>query len=94
MFEEFLIYNVDKARFTHLVQNIQSFFTIQITSGMFNPKVIEDAVRFLDIFNEANNKKDMKHRLNYKEFYNDAINKEVNLKDHFIMWINEREKCR
>lgn len=51
-------------------------------------------MRVIDVFNEANNKKPIKERIDYKEFYNDAINKEVNLRDHFESWIIEREKCR
>ena len=56
-------------------------------SGMFTGRDIETAVRVLDVFNEANNLKPFKERVDYKEFYNDAINKEVNLKDHYIMWV-------
>jgi len=52
------------------------------------------AVRVLDVFNDANNLKPIKERLHYKEFYNDAINKDVNLKDHFDTWVIERERCR
>lgn len=73
---------------------MQSNMTISITSGLFKASVIEIAVRVLDIFNEANNRKPLKERIPYKEFYNDAINKEVNLKDHLLTWIGEREKCR
>ena len=76
------------------MQNIQSYFTISITSNTFSPKVIEDSIRLLDIFNDANNQRNLKNRINYKEFYNDAVNKEVNLRDHFIMWIKEREHAR
>jgi hypothetical protein len=46
----------------------------------------------LDIFNEANDSRDMKHKIDYREFYNDAINKEVNLNDHLQVWKSEREK--
>lgn len=63
-------------------------------SGVFSGKDIETAVRVLDIFNEANNLKPFLDRVDYKEFYNDAINKEVNLKDHYIMWVSERDRCR
>lgn len=63
-------------------------------SGMFSGKDIEVAVRVSDVFNEANNLKTFKERVEYKEFYNDAINKEVNLKDHYIMWVQERDRCR
>ncbi len=52
---------------------------MSIVSGTFNGKDIETAVRVLDVFNDANNLKRVKDRVEYKEFYNDAINKEVNL---------------
>ena len=52
-----------------------------------NSKSIEYAVRILDVFNEVNNKKAVKYRIGYKEFHNDAINKEVSLKDHYVKWI-------
>jgi hypothetical protein len=48
----------------------------------------------LDIFNEANDSRDMKHKIDYREFYNDAINKEVNLNDHLQVWKSEREKAK
>jgi hypothetical protein len=56
---------------------------------MFTGQDIETAMRVLDLFNEANNKKPLKQRVDYKEFYNDAINKELNLKEHYEMWIYE-----
>lgn len=65
-----------------MIQILQSNMTISITSGLFNANIIEIAVRVLDIFNEANNRRPLKQRIHYKEFYNDAINKEVNLKEH------------
>ena len=46
------------------------------------------------MLNDANNKKNLKQRVDYKDFYNDAINKEVNLKEHYERWIIEREECR
>ena len=36
----------------------------------------------------------IKERIDYKEFYNDAINREINLKEHFEQWIMDREKAR
>jgi len=61
---------------------------------MFTGTNIEVAVKVLDFLNEANNKKSIKDRVDYREFYNDAINKEVNLGDHFEVWIRERERAR
>lgn len=79
---------------TSIIQTVQTSIAISIMSGVFSGKDIEVAVRVLDIFNEANNLKPFGERVDYKEFYNDAINKEVNLKDHYIMWVSERDRCR
>ena len=40
-------------------------------------------MRVLDVFNDANNLKPVKERIEYKDFYNDDINKDVNLKEHY-----------
>lgn len=63
-------------------------------SSLHNSKIIEYSVRTIDLFNEANELRASKDRIHFKEFHNDAINKEVSLKDHFIAWIKEREECR
>ena len=85
---------LDNKRMLNCIQTIQSSIAISIMSGVFDGKQIEIAVRVLDVLNEGNNLKAFKERVEYKEFYNDAINKEVNLKDHYIMWLKERELCR
>jgi hypothetical protein len=91
---EYITLTIEKKRMLNIIQTVQSSITISIMSGMFSGKDIEVAVRVSDVFNEANNLKPFKDRVEYKEFYNDAINKEVNLKDHYIMWVQERERCR
>lgn len=51
-----------------IVQKIQSSITLAIVSGTFEGKQIEIAVRIIDVFNEANNIKPFKERVEYKEF--------------------------
>ena len=63
-------------------------------SGTFQGKEIEIAVKVLDAFNEANNQKRVHQKIDFKEFYNDAINKEVNLKQHYEVWVIERDKAK
>jgi hypothetical protein len=63
-------------------------------SGTHRGPDIEVSMRVLDILNEANDSKPISLRVDYKEFYNDAINKEINLRDHQDFWITEREKAR
>jgi hypothetical protein len=68
--------------------------SISITSGLFKGEHIEFTVKVLDIFNDANTKRPIKTRVHYKEFYNDAINKEVNLREHLLLWLQQKEKSR
>jgi hypothetical protein len=91
---EYISITAEKKHMLQVTQTVQSSITISIMSGMFSGKDIETAVRVLDVFNEANNLKPFKERIDYKEFYNDAINKEVNLRDHYVMWVQERDRCR
>jgi hypothetical protein len=58
----------DKSRMLNIVQKIQNSITIAIVSGMFDAKTIEVAVRVVDTFNEANNIKPFKERIDYKDF--------------------------
>ena len=73
---------------------VQSYITLSIFTGEYTPRDIEVSVRVLDVFNEANNLKPLKQRVDYRDFNNDAINKEVSLKEHYVHWIEEREKCK
>jgi hypothetical protein len=68
--------------------------TISIMSGLFKSDNIRNCAIVLDVLNEANEQKDVKHKIDFKEFYNDAINKEVSLKDHIKLWLLEREKAK
>jgi len=63
-------------------------------SGVFDSRSIEHALRVLDIFNTANEVRILSHKVDYREFYNDAINKDVSLRDHIIRWLADREKAR
>lgn len=48
----------------------------------------------LDVLKSGNNKKPYRERVLYKEFHNDAVNKDLDLNKDFNIWIKEREKCR
>lgn len=50
------------------MEKIQSSITLPIYYGTFEGKKIEIAVRVIDIFNEANNLKPFKERVDYKVF--------------------------
>ena len=91
---EFVKITCNKKSIQTVVDRVENFITISIMAGTFTGKDIEIAVRVLDVFNDANNLKPIKERVDYRAFYNDAINKEVNLKQHYETWILERERCR
>ena len=93
-FSDFLVYCLPKATNLQIIQSLQNYITISIMSGLHNSRSIEYSVRTVDIFSEANNSRHLKDRIHFKDFHNDAINKEVSLKDHFIAWIREREECK
>ncbi len=80
MFEDFIAKTFSKGEISKIVSNINSNITISISSNTFSAKNIEMAVKMLDILSLANDKKPHKERLPYKDFNNDAINNEVNLK--------------
>lgn len=48
----------------------------------------------LDVLQSGNNKKSYRQRVDHKEFYNDAVNKDLDINKDFNLWIKERERCR
>jgi len=71
-----------------MIQKLQQFITIPIMCQDIDSMKIEKAVKTLDVINEANNMYKRKFRIAYKEFHNDAINKEVNLRKHIRVWVD------
>jgi HECT-domain (ubiquitin-transferase) len=96
---EYLIIALNKEPMQNFVVKIQSFITIslmmnQMEDGIRWQKEYEHAIVILDVLEAANSKKPFKQRLDYKEFYNDAINKDLNLSQDFKIWMKERDRCR
>jgi hypothetical protein len=71
-----------------MIQKLQQFITIPIMCQEIDSSRIEKAVKTLDVINEANNMYKRNFRIAYKEFHNDAINKEVNLRKHIRVWVD------
>lgn len=91
---DFMSLTIKKDKFLQLVQRLQGYITISIVSGQFDSRSIEYSMRILDIFNTANEHRITKNKIDYKEFYNDAINRDVSLKDHIVRWLHEKEKAK
>lgn len=48
----------------------------------------------MDIYNTANSLKPEGKRVKYSEFYNDGINKEIEIKSHYEKWAKALKYCR
>lgn len=94
IFIDFIRFTIPKPKFLSLIQKLQNNITIGIISGIFDTESISKCITVIDIFNEANNLRDHKNKIDYKEFYNDAINSDVRLIDHILVWKKETEKCK
>jgi hypothetical protein len=91
-YQEFLTLNLNLKRFIGSVEVIQSNITMSIMRNVFTGEHIENSVKVLDIFNSSN--RDREDKIDYKDLYNDAINREINLKEHFYLWIQERQVAK
>ena len=69
-----------KELFLATVLKFQSYITIVIIENIFKQDVIMNTIEVLDIFYQANQRRSQKEKINDSEFYNDALNKDVDLK--------------
>lgn len=51
-----------------------------------------DAIQVLDYFYKANLKRDEGNQLGYKEFYNESLNRDINLSDQYEGWIEQKKQ--
>ena len=49
-----------------------------------------DALAVLDIFYKANSKREEDQQVSYKEFYNEELNRVINLTDQYVDWIEQK----
>jgi hypothetical protein len=61
------------------VQKIQTAMTIQIFNRSFTSENINNYIDALDVYNAANEMKPENNKVKYTEFYNDGVNKEIEL---------------
>lgn len=76
------------------VQKIQTAMTIQIFNRSFTSENINNYIDALDVYNAANEMKPEGSRVKYTEFYNDGVNKEIELASHYEKWIRALDYCR
>lgn len=53
-------------------------------------EVIWDAIQVLDYFYKANQKRDESDQIAYKEFNNEALNRDINMQDQYADWIEQK----
>ena len=63
-------------------------------NSTFNLDQLQNCIDTLDLYNIANSKKPANLRLSYTEFYNDGVNKELELKSHFERWKRGINFCK
>lgn len=68
--------NLEKNTFQYIVQNLQTFISLEIMQVKKNSKLIFEAASWLNVLQKVNIQKRIIH---YKEFYNDAFNNDHNL---------------
>lgn len=45
-----------------------------------------EAVQVLDFFYKANLKREEDQQISYKEFYNESLNRDINLQEQYVEW--------
>jgi len=81
---------ISQLQSNRILDNIQKLQTV-MSIGIFDQSYVNDSaasvMKLLDIYNEGNQLKPEFERVNYTEFYNDGVNKEIDLKTEYEAWI-------
>ena len=67
---------------------LQSLITINIITGVAKMEMLVNSIKVLDILQWINSKlREKKEKVEKKEFYNDAVNNNLDLDFHMVQWI-------
>lgn len=69
-----------KHEFQETIQKFQNYITLVIIQNAFSQEQIMYTIEIMDYFFLANQKKMRKDKIKDSEFYNDALNRDVDLK--------------
>jgi hypothetical protein len=75
--------------FQQTISKFQSYITIVIIENIFKQDIIMHTIEVLDVFYEANLKRKNKEKVKDSEFYNDALNRDVDLKKQAQIYYKE-----
>lgn len=77
-----------KEQLHEYVMQLQSLITINIITGVARMEMLMKSIKVLDILQWINSKlREKKERIEKKEFYNDAVNNNLDLDGQMIQWI-------
>lgn len=77
-----------KEQLHEYVMQLQSLITINIITGVARMEMLMNSIKVLDILQWINSKlREKKERIEKKEFYNDAVNNNLDLDGQMIQWI-------
>lgn len=71
------------------ISKFQSYITIVIIENIFKQDIIMCTINVLDIYYEANLRRVKKEKVKDSEFYNDALNRDVDLKKQASIYYKE-----
>lgn len=77
-----------------IVQKFQNYITLVIIQSIFKQDAIQQVIQVLDFFYRANNQKPRAERVSDNEFYNEAINQDVDLKKQVLIFLQEWDKAK
>jgi hypothetical protein len=83
-----------KKEFQQIVQKFQNYITLVIIQNMFTQDQIMYTIEVMDFFFLANQQKSRKDKIKDSEFYNDALNKDVDLKKQAVIYWNEWKEAK
>ena len=55
-------------------------------------ETIWEAIQVIDYFYKANQKREDGEQISYKEFYNEALNRDINLEEQYIEWLEQKKQ--
>mmetsp|Transcript_2710 Transcript_2710/g.3166 ORF Transcript_2710/g.3166 Transcript_2710/m.3166 type:complete len:440 (-) Transcript_2710:382-1701(-) len=96
------ISQMGKERILNHVQKLQTVLAINILAGGDNQNLGGNGNNFqyfnclnsIDLYSEGNNKNAKEEQIKYTEFYNDLINKEIELASHYEKWVRGLNYCK
>jgi ubiquitin-protein ligase E3 A len=85
-----------KEKLQQTVVEFQNYLTIVIIENNFSQDAIQAVIEVLDLYQQGNQlpARAPAQRINYAEFYNEALNKEVDLRKQAEIYIREYNKVK